>query len=131
MIAPYHQELVGVAEEYDIPVMYHCDGALTGLIPDLIDMGIDVLNPIQVDAKGLDPSKLKADFGSKLSFHGGVGISQELINGSPEDVAAIVKKRREVLGKGGGYIMAGTHHLQAGTPIENILAMYQISGREY
>jgi uroporphyrinogen decarboxylase len=105
--------------------MYHCDGALAPLIPDLIDLGIDVLNPIQPGAKGMDSGWLKRTYGDRLSFHGGIDIVSTLPRGTVEEVRAEVRKQVSVLGEEGGYIMAGSHHFQPGTPIENILAMYE------
>jgi len=124
-IRPYHARIIEVAKAYGKAVMYHCDGALYPLIPDLIDMGIDVLNPIQADAKGMEPEKLKAEFGDRLSFHGGVDIIQTLPRGTAEEVAAEVAERVTVLGKDGGYILASSHHIQSDTPIDNVLAMYE------
>jgi uroporphyrinogen decarboxylase len=103
--------------------MYHCDGAVYPLIPDLIDLGVDVLNPIQPGARGMDPRRLKDEFGDRLAFHGGIDIAGVLPGGTPAEVAAEVRARVDVLGRGGGYILCGSHHVQPGTPVENVLAM--------
>jgi len=123
-IKPYHARLIEVAKKHDKPVMYHCDGAIYPLIPDLIDMGIDVLNPIQADAKDMDPVRLKAEFGDRLSFHGGIDIIKTLPFGTPGDVQNEVKTRISQLGQNGGYVLASSHHIQSDTPLENIKAMY-------
>ena len=123
-IKPYHARIIEVAKKHDMPVMYHCDGAIYPLIPDLIDMGIDVLNPIQADAKDMDPVRLKAEFGDQLSFHGGIDIIKTLPFGTPEDVQNEVKTRISQLGKNGGYVLASSHHIQSDTPLKNIQAMY-------
>jgi len=128
-IRPRHQKLIDVAKAYDVPVMYHCDGAVYSLIPDLIDMGVVVLNPIQSDAAGMDPQKLKHEFGDQLSFHGGVDIIDTLPNGTVEDVKQEVENLIRILGENGGYIMASSHHIQSNTPIENVLGMYDLSIR--
>ena len=128
-IRPFHQQLIDVAKSFNTPVMYHCDGALTPLIPALIEMGIDLLNPVQPDAKGMDPEVLKSNFGDRLSFHGCVDIIKTLPRGTTEDVVKEVKERIRVLGKEGGYILASSHHIQPDTPLENILAMYDLRNR--
>ena len=123
-VRPRHKQLVDLAHQYGKPVMYHCDGAVYPLIPDLIELGIDVLNPIQPDAKGMDARHLKDEFGAELTFHGGIDIIQTLPRGTPAEVAAEVRERVNVLGQGGGYILCSSHHIQPDTPIENILTMY-------
>ena len=123
-IKPYHARIIDVAKKHDKPVMYHCDGAIYPLIPDLIDMGIDVLNPIQADAKDMDPVRLKAEFGDQLSFHGGIDIIKTLPFGTPTDVQNEVKTRISQLGENGGYVLASSHHIQSDTPLDNIDAMY-------
>jgi uroporphyrinogen decarboxylase len=128
-IQPHHQKLVDLCKQHDLKVMYHCDGAIYPLIPRLIEMGIDVLNPVQADAKDMDPKKIKKEFGSQLAFHGGIDIIDTLPNGTPAQVQEEVKSRISTLGDGGGYILASSHHIQADTPLENIYAMYDIAIR--
>jgi len=128
-IRPHHERLVEIAHSRGVPVMYHCDGAIVRLIPELIELGIDVLNPIQPDAAGMDARVLKAEFGDRLSFHGGVDIINTLPRGTPEEVAAEVRRCVEVLGEGGGYVLCSSHHVQPDTPIDNVLAMYDVSLR--
>ena len=128
-IRPCHVRLIEVARAYGKPVMYHSDGAIYSLIPDLIDMGIGVLNPIQTDAKGMDPNRLKQEFGEKLAFHGGINITQTLPHGTPDEVRAEVRERVRVLGEDGGYILCSSHHIQSDTPLENVLAMYDVDLR--
>ena len=82
VIKPLHQRIIDVAKAYGKPVMYHCDGALYPLIPELIEMGVDVLNPVQADAAGMDPQRLKDEFGDRLSFHGGIDIIKTLPRGT-------------------------------------------------
>lgn len=130
-IRPRHQRIVDLAKKYDKHVMYHCDGAISFLLPELLELGIDVINPVQVDASGMEPTELKQKYGKQLSFHGGIDIINTLRTGSPKDVINEVEDRVRVLGVDGGYIMASSHHIQPDTPIENILAMYDLSSREY
>ena len=123
-VRPRHVRLIEVAHQYGKPVMYHTDGAVYPLIPEFIDMGVDVLNPIQPDAKGMEMDKLKAEFGDKLTFHGGVDIMRTLPKGTPAQVAAEVQDRVRVLGPGGGYILCSSHHIQPDTPIQNVITLY-------
>jgi uroporphyrinogen decarboxylase len=128
-VRPCHQKLIEVAKRHNKQVMYHTDGAVRPLIPDLIEMGVDVLNPIQPGAAGMEPIGLKRDFGGQLSFHGGVDIVGLLPNGSPADVREAAKQLVRDLGQDGGYIMAGSHHIQCDTPLENVFALYELSNR--
>lgn len=128
-IRPYHARIIEVAKAFDKKVMYHCDGALYPLIPALIELGIDVINPIQTDAKDMEPDKLAREFGDKLCFHGGINIKETLPKGSPDDVRQEVKDLIAELGSNGGYILASSHHIQGDTPIKNIRAMYDPSIR--
>lgn len=123
-VRPCHVRIIEVAKAHGKPVMYHCDGAIAALIPELIDMGVDLLNPIQPDSPGMECDRLKRDFGDRLAFHGGIDIIKTLPRGTVEDVRAEVRERVQVLGENGGYVMCSSHHIQADTPIENILAMY-------
>lgn len=130
LIKPLHQRIIDVAKEFGVPVMYHCDGALYPLIPELIDMGVDVLNPVQADAAGMDPQRLKDEFGDRLSFHGGIDIIKTLPRGTEVAVRAEVAERIRVLGRDGGYVLASSHHIQSDTPLANIFAMYDLGMRK-
>ncbi len=124
LVKSRHQQILDLIHSYGKLAMYHCDGAVAPLIPELIEMGVDVLNPIQPDSKGMDPAGLKTQYGQQLTFHGGVDIIKTLPQGSPEQVKKEVRARVKVLGQGGGYIMCSAHHIQPDTSLENILAMY-------
>ncbi len=128
-VRPHHARLVELAHARGLKVMYHCDGAIYPLIPELIDLGIDLLNPIQPDAKNMDGRRLKAEFGDRLAFHGGIDINHTLPQGTPDEVRAEVRDRVVNLGRGGGYIMCSSHHIQPDTPLENVLAMYEVGLR--
>lgn len=130
-IRPRHAQLVELAKKHNLAVMYHCDGAIYPLIPELIELGIDLLNPVQADAKGMEPPRLKAEFGDRLSFHGGLDIIKTLPRGTVEDVRREVRERVQVLGRQGGYILASSHHIQSDTPLANVLAMYELDLRTY
>lgn len=124
LVRPRHEKLIAVARSFGKKVMYHTDGAVRPLIPEFIDMGVDVLNPIQPNAKDMTPAELKESFGERLVFHGGIDIVNTLRVGTPAEVAAEVRDRVNVLGSGGGYILCSSHHIQADSPLENVLAMY-------
>jgi len=123
-IQPFHQKLIDVAARYDKPVMVHCCGSIYPLIPRFIDMGVRILNPIQPSARNMHPERLAREFGDRLVFHGAIDVQQFLPRATPEQVEEKVAYTCEVLGRSGGYIMAGSHHIQADTPVENVLAMY-------
>ncbi|MCG3210952.1 MAG: hypothetical protein FOGNACKC_04588 [Anaerolineae bacterium] len=129
LIRPRHQRLIDVAKSFGVPVMYHCDGALAPLLPALVEMGVDVLNPVQADAKGMAPEMLKREFGDRLAFHGGIDIIKTLPRGTVDDVKAEVAERIRVLGQNGGYVLASSHHIQSDTPLENVFAMYDLANR--
>lgn len=128
-IKPQHEKLIAVAKKHGVKVMYHSDGALRQVMDDLIAMGVDVLNPIQPNTQGMEPAGLKADYGDRLSFHGGIDIVNLLPKGNAEDVRGAVKNMGSLLGGNGGYIMTSSHHIQPDTPLENVLAMYELALR--
>jgi uroporphyrinogen decarboxylase len=126
-ILPRHQRLNAAirAARYPVKIMYHSCGAVFPLIGPFADeMGIDVLNPLQPRAAGMDMAHIKADFSDRLSFHGAIDIQHTLPHGTPEEVQAEVRERCATLGRGGGYICASAHYIQADTPLENIIALY-------
>jgi len=96
------------------------------LIPDLIEAGIDILNPVQVNAKGMDTRELKRRFGRDLTFYGGGVDTQKILpRGTPEEVRDEVRRRIEDLAPGGGFIFNTVHNIQADVPPENIMAMWE------
>ena len=105
----------------DIKIAYHSDGNIYQIIPDLIEIGVDVLNPIQPAC--MDPAKVKKDFGDKLCFWGTMDEQQTLPFGTPADVEREVKERLKTVGRNGGLIIGPTHHVQLDTPLENFWAM--------
>jgi uroporphyrinogen decarboxylase len=123
LIRPRHERIVAVAREFGVKFMYHTDGAVWPLIPDLIEMGVDLLNPIQTDLPEMDAARLKRAFGDRLSFHGGVSIVDVLPKGAPAAVSNEVRRLVNILGADGGYILSSSHHIQADTPAANVLAM--------
>ncbi len=123
-IKPHHVRLNGVIHRYGARVIYHSDGAVMEAVPGLIGMGIDILQPLQFDAANMCPVNLKEKYGDRLCFEGGVSVQKTLPFGSPDDVRREVRERIAVLGRGGGYILGPAHSIQAGTPPENIVAMF-------
>jgi uroporphyrinogen decarboxylase len=105
----------------DVKIAYHSDGNIYPIIPELIEIGLDVLNPIQ--PASMDPAKLKREYGSKLCFWGSIDEQQTLPFGNPDEVRREVLTRLDTLGKGGGLIIGPTHHVQLDTPMENFWAM--------
>jgi len=129
MIKPYHARLNKALHRLDVKIMYHSDGAVMDALDGLMDMGIDILEALQFDARGMDPAEMKRRAGGRIGFHGGVSVQSTLPFGTPADVEREVRERLDVLGRGGGYILAPSHAVQAGTPPENVLAMLRAVGR--
>ena len=109
----------------DAKIWYHTCGSCFTLIPELLDNGIDILNPVQISANNMNPKELKKQFGRRLVFWGGGCDSQHVLPfASPEEVAQHVRKNVETFKTGGGYVFSNVHNIQAGVPAENIVAMY-------
>lgn len=106
-----------------VKVAYHSDGMIKPIIPELIEIGLDVLNPIQ--PLSMDPGEIKKEFGDKLCFWGTIDEQETLPFKTPADVAAETRHRMDVVGKGGGLILGPTHHVQLDTPMENFRAMVE------
>jgi uroporphyrinogen decarboxylase len=124
-LIPRMQRMIDLVHQAGAFVFHHNDGAIRKILPDMIDAGIDVLNPVQWRCAGMEREGLKRDFGDALVFHGAVDNQQTLAFGSKEEVRQEVLDNIRVLGKGGGYILAPCHNLQAISPPDNIVAMYE------
>jgi uroporphyrinogen decarboxylase len=124
-IAPYLKRLINVVHQAGVNFMAHSCGAIRPIIPDLIALGADMLDPIQVAAEGMEPAALKRDFGNQLAFHGAICTQRTLPFGTPQEVTDAVLHRVATLGAGGGYILAASHDISADTPAANIVAMYE------
>lgn len=127
---PRMERMIDLAHQAGAYAFFHSDGAVKKIIPDMIAAGIDVLNPIQWRCKGMEREGLKRDFGDEVIFHGGVDNQYTLAFGSVEEVREEVITNVEVLGAGGGYILGPCHNIQAVSPPENVVAMYE-TGYEY
>ncbi len=126
LIKPRHKELYDfIHSRTEAKILHHTCGSVFPLVPDLIDVGVDILNPIQTSAQGMDPAALKREFGERLVFHGGIDVQQVLPFATPERVREEVRRIVAILGQGGGYIFAPSHNIQADVPPENVLAMYE------
>ena len=105
---------------------FHSCGSVRPIIPDFIDCGVDILNPIHLAAEGMGPVELKKDFGHDICFWGGGVETQHILpNGTPEDVRQDVRRNIEALAPGGGWVFNTVHNIQADCPPENILAMWE------
>lgn len=124
-IKPGHKRIYQYVREYsDVYVFLHSCGAIYDLIPDLIDEGVEILNPVQTSAIGMDPAKLKAEFGDKLTFWGGGCDTQTVLpNATPGEIREHVRERIETWKPGGGYIFNQVHNVQSNVPPENVVAM--------
>jgi len=127
LLMPYYKRgLDWIHQNTQMKVMLHSDGALFPLIPSLIEMGVDILNPVQLNARGMEPAKLKQTFGDQLVFWGGAADCQRTLPfGKPADVADEAETHLKVFSPGGGYVFAAVHNIQAGVPPDNILALFE------
>ena len=114
-----------IREESDAKIIFHSCGSVVSVLPDLIEIGIDCLNPVQVSADGMDTAFLKKEYGTDLAFWGAVDTQHVLSFGTPDDVREEVRRRVHELADGGGYVVASVHNIQAEVPPENIVAMVE------
>ena len=126
LFMPYYKRgLDWIHQNTKMKVLLHTDGAIFPLIPSLIEMGVDILNPVQVNAKGMDPLKLKQEYGGKIAFWGAAADCQQTLPfGTPEEVACEVEHNVKALAPGGGLVCAAVHNIQTGVPPENIVALF-------
>jgi uroporphyrinogen decarboxylase len=129
LIKPELKRVFDTGKAHNLPVAYHCCGALRKIIPDLIEIGLDVLNPIQSNCPGMDPYELKREFGAHLAFMGGVDTQGLLPNGTAAEVRAETERLVSAMtAGGGGFILAASHTISPETPDANIYAMYEAAG---
>ena len=134
LLKPKHKELVeSIKAKTNAKIYIHSCGSLDWVIKDFIEIGIDIINPVQVSAEGMDTKKLKKEFGKDICFWGGGCDNEILLKATPKEVEIEVKKRIEDLAPNGGFVFAPIHHIQANTPPKNILAMFKsaIKYRKY
>jgi len=123
---PRHKLMWNRAKELaDVKVMLHCCGGVRELLPDIIDAGLDAINPVQISCAGMDAQGLKDDFGESMVFWGGGCDTQNMLfNGTPEDVREHVRDQVRILAPGGGFVFQQVHNILVGVPPENIVAMF-------
>jgi uroporphyrinogen decarboxylase len=123
---PHLKRLVDLGHDFGLKVMLHCCGGFAPLIPTLIEIGLDALQSLQPDARGMEPGRLKRDFGDRIVLNGCIDTHHLLIKGTPELVRKRTREILDVMKPGGGYIASPSHdYLLPETPVENVLAMYE------
>lgn len=128
-IKPHLRRVFDVGNRHGLPVAYHCCGALRPIIGDLVEMGMDVLNPVQANCPGMDALELKKEFGKDITFMGGIDTVQLIPYGTAEEVQRCASRFIEgMTADGGGYILAASHTIPPETPDENIFALYSAAG---
>lgn len=125
MIKPHTAGLIKPFKEMGLGTFYHSCGSVAQVIDDLAEIGVDLLDPIQVGAKGMEPESLFTHFGDKISFHGAIDEVDLLPHASPDQIFEETTRIMSILGGNGGYIVSPSHQVQGDTPVENLLAVYQ------
>jgi len=124
-VKPRHKKIFDCIKTHsDAKILFHTDGAIRPLLDDLIEIGVDALNPIQVSAAGMEPEKLAADYGNRLCFWGGMDTQRVLNTGKPGEVRAEVRNLVRSLGGAGNYVIAAVHNIQDDVPPENVIALF-------
>ena len=126
LIKPRHEKYFRLMHEMSpAKVLFHTCGSVVDIMDDLVEIGVDILNPVQVSAAGMEPPVLKEKWGDRLSFWGAIDTQRLLPHGSVADVQAEVERQIEHLGRGGGYVLGAVHNIQPDVPLENLLAMFR------
>jgi uroporphyrinogen-III decarboxylase len=126
LFKPYHQQLNDlIHRKSNWKTFIHSCGAVGPLIPEFIEAGFDILNPVQCSAAGMDPVMLKQQFGSDITFWGGCINTQHTMYESPDAVYREVRERIDIFNKDGGFVCNSVHNIQGNSPIENVLAMFK------
>jgi uroporphyrinogen decarboxylase len=129
LIKPHLARVFAVGRAHALPVAFHCCGAMRPLIPDLIEIGMNVLNPVQSTCPGMDPLDLKKEFGDRIAFMGGVDTQDLLPHGTVAEVRSATERLiAGMTADGGGYILAASHTIAPETPDANIFALYETAG---
>ena len=122
---PQHRRIFETAHVHGAKVMQHSCGAVTEFIRDFIEIGADILDPVQTTAAGMEPARLEREFGADICFHGGIDTQGVLAAGSPDDVRRQIDQLVRGFGDDGGFILAPAHYLQSDAPWENIMAIFE------
>jgi uroporphyrinogen-III decarboxylase len=127
LFQPFHKQVnAWIHRNTSWKTFIHSCGSVVGLLPDFVEAGFDILNPVQCSAAGMDPRPLKTRFGERLTFWGGgVDTQHTLPFGTPDEVRRQVRERIGIFGAGGGYVFNPIHNVQSRTPVENMLAMFE------
>ena len=126
LIKPRQKILFEMVKQYTpAKIFLHSDGAIAPILPDLIEVGIDIINPVQPTCKGMDTAGLKRAYGRDITFWGSIDTQGVLPFGTPPEVADEVKRRIDHLAPGGGFVLAAVHNIQPEVPPENIVAMFE------
>jgi len=130
LVKPYLAERIAFTHQFTrAHYWHHSCGSVHALIPDLLECGVEILNPIQPGAFKMEPERLKADFGSRLCFHGGFDTQNVLPFGTPAEIEAEVARVMEAMKPGGGYIFSAGHNIQDDVPPENVLVMFTAANK--
>jgi uroporphyrinogen decarboxylase len=124
---PRHKQLFNFIHKHsNAKIFFHSCGSIRAVIPDLIEIGVDIINPVQVSADGMDSAELKREYGKDLTFWGGGVDTQRVLGvGTPQQVREDVKRRLNDLMPGGGFVFNTVHNIQGNVPVENIVAMLE------
>jgi uroporphyrinogen decarboxylase len=125
-----YKEIISHIKSRGYTVMVHSCGAITPILPYFVEFGVDILDPVQTTSAGMEPQMLKDTYGGRIVFHGVIDTQNILPQGTPEGVAKHVRETINLFGRNGGYIMASCNNIQADTPVENIIAMYDEAKKE-
>ncbi len=126
-IRPRHQKFIGLAKAYDLPVITHTCGSSSWAYEDYIEMGVNVVDTLQPEAKDMSPAYLKQTFGGRLAFHGCISTAGPVAYGTVQDIVGYCRETLDIMMPGGGYCFAPTHALQDNSPTENVVAMYEVA----
>ncbi|NWF53753.1 MAG: hypothetical protein HXY45_03055, partial [Syntrophaceae bacterium] len=130
-IKPRHEKFFRLIHDLSpAKVLFHTCGSVAAIIEDLIEIGVDILNPVQPNAAGMNPAELKKKYRGRMAFWGGTHTQEILPQGSPAQVKKMVEELIEAMGEGGGVVLSSCHNIQPDVPVENILALFQ-HAREY
>jgi len=124
-LKPWYAALYADAKRYGLTVFYHCCGSFHPIIPTLLDLGVDVLDPVQTSAREMDLRTLKRRYGKSVCWQGGIDVQRLLPHGTPTDVRAAVAEAKALFADQGGLLLGPSHEITPDTPVENILAIYE------
>jgi len=124
-LKPRMAEFIRMCKGYGVAIRYHCCGGLRHIIPDLIEIGVDVLNPTQTLAAGMEPEALQCDFGEAITFDGGIDTQDLMPHATADQVRAETRRMIDLMGRNGGYILGPAHAFQADVPLDNVIAVYE------